>query len=99
MTLLANNADRRLLRADLDALDVVTRFSERLELLVQLHGRLDRSLRMELGRHELEQHVFHNVRAVWTLELERLALEKHVVKAPRFGRQHRVVPALAALHE
>ena len=64
------------------------------------HRRFDRGLRMELGRERnLEQHVFHHIAAIRALELERLALEQHVVKAPGLGGQHRRITHLAGLRD
>ena len=51
---------------------------------------------MEFGRKaDLEQHVLHHVAAVRTIELERRALEQHVVEAPCLRRQHGRVAHLA----
>jgi len=70
------------------------------ELLMQRHRRFHRGLRMELGRErDLEQHVFHHVRAVRTLKLEFVALEEHVVEAPRLRGQHRRIAHLAGLRD
>jgi hypothetical protein len=98
--LLVDDADRRLLRADADALDVLRRLAEALEAVVDRVRGLDGRLRVELGRvRYLEEHVLHHVRAVRALELEWLALEEHIVKAPRLRRQRGRHAALARLDE
>ena len=51
------------------------------------------------GKRNLEQDVFHHIRAVRALECERLSLEQHVVEAPRLGRQHRRVSHLAGFRD
>src|SRR2546428_8421410 len=43
---------------------------------------------------DLEQHVLHHVAAERALELERLALEEHVVEAPGLGGERRRVTHL-----
>ena len=97
---LVDDADGSLLRADSNAPDIIRRLSEGLEPLVHDVGGLDGRLRVELGRiRYLEEHVFHDVRAVRALELERAALEEHVVEAPRLCGQHRGQARLAALAE
>ena len=96
--LLVDDADAGLVGADRDLPDVVDRLAGPGQLGVQGHRRFDRSLRMEFGREgNLEQHVFHHIAAVRTLELERLALEQHVIEAPGLGGQHRWVAHLAGL--
>ena len=65
---------------------------------MQRHRRFHSGLRVELGRKRyLEQHVFHHIGTVRALELELVALEEHVVKAPRFRGQHRRIAHLARL--
>ena len=55
---------------------------------------------MELGREgDLEQHVLHHVATVGPLELEFVALEQHVVKAPGLGGQYGWVAHLAGLRD
>ncbi len=86
--------------ADPHALDVIRRLSERLEPLVNDVGGLYRRLRVELGRvGDFEEHVLHDVRTERALELERLALEEHVVEAPRLGGEHRREAGFAFLDE
>ncbi len=61
---------------------------------------LDGGLRVELGWvGDLEEHVLHHVRAERALELERFALEEHVVEAPRLCGEHRREARLALLDE
>ena len=79
-------AVRGLLRAYTHALNIVRRFAKSLEPAMHdvcsLYGRL----RVELCRvRDLEEHVLHHVGAVGPLELERTALEEHVVEAPCLG--------------
>ena len=98
--LFVDDADRRLLGADAHALDIIRRLSERLEALMNDVRGLDGRLRVELCRvRDLEKHVLHDVRAERALELERLALEEHVVEAPRLCREHRGEARLALLDE
>ena len=86
--LLVDDADRRLVRADRDLLDVVA--AGPCTCGCSCHRAFDRGLRVELGGEgDLEQHVLHHVAAVRALELERLALEQHVVEAPGLRGQHR----------
>ena len=55
---------------------------------------------MELGREgDLEEDVLHDVRPVWALEFEWLALKKDVVEAPGLGGQDRRHTGLAFLDE
>jgi hypothetical protein len=98
--LFVDDADRRLLGADAHALDVIRRLAKRLEPLMDDVSGLDGRLRVELGRvGDLEEHVLHHVRAERALELERLALEEHVVEAPRLCGEHRGKARLALLDE
>ena len=98
--LLIDDADGSLLGADANALDVVRRLASSLEPLVDDVRRLDGRLRVELGRiRDLEEDVFHHVRAVRALELEGPTLEEHVVEAPRLGGQDRGQAGLAPLDE
>jgi len=61
---------------------------------------LDSRLRVELGGvRDFEQHVLHHVGTIRALELERPALEKDVVEAPRLGGQHGRQAGLALLDE
>ena len=74
------------MRAYTHTLNIVRRFAKRLEFAMHdvrsLYGRL----RVELcGVRDLEKHVLHHVGAVGPLELERTALEEHVIEAPRLG--------------
>ncbi|CAB3773046.1 hypothetical protein LMG29739_06363 [Paraburkholderia solisilvae] len=97
---LVDDADGRFVRADCDLRDVLDAFALRGKLRVQRHRRFDRGLRVELGRkRNLEQHVFHHVRTVRTLELECIAVEQHVVEAPRLRTQHRRIAHLAGLRD
>ncbi len=67
---------------------------------MELHRRLDRGLRVELGREgDLEEHVLHHVAAEGALELELLALEEHVVEAPGLRGEHRRIAHLAGLRD
>lgn len=51
-------------------------------------GNLDSGLSVELGREGyLEEDILHDVRSIWALELERLALEENVVEAPGLSCQ------------
>jgi hypothetical protein len=98
--LLVDDADGGLLRADAHTLDIVRRPAERPEPLVHDVRGLDGGLRVELGGvRDLEEHVLHHVRGERALERKGLALEEHVVEAPRLGRQHRGQARLAALDE
>lgn len=73
--LFVDDADGGVLRADAHALDIVGRLAELLELVVQDVGGLHGGLCVELGGEgDLEEDIFHDVRAVGDLELERLAL-------------------------
>ena len=81
-TLLVDDADAGLVRADDDAADVLGLAAQQAQPFVQLHRAFHGGLGVELGRiRDLEQHVLHHVAAVGPLELERLALEQHVVEA------------------
>ena len=61
---------------------------------------LDGCLRVKLGRvGDLEEHILHHVRAERALKLKRLALEEHIVEAPRLGGEYRGEPRLALLDE
>ena len=89
---LGDDADRRLMGGDHDAVDVMQAiFHQR----VQGHRRFAGGLRVEFGREaDLEQHVFHHVSAVGLGQTERTLVlgferqvlvgvtEQHVVKAP-----------------
>ena len=98
--LLIDDADGSLLGADANALDIVRRLTSSLEPLVEDVRCLDGRLGVELGRiGDLEEDVFHHVRAVRALELEGPALEEHVVKAPRLGGQDRGQARLAPLDD
>lgn len=88
-SLLVDNTNGSFLGANFDVLDVVRRFAQVLELLVQDHTRLSGGLSVELGRErDLEQNVLHNVVTVRPLELELVALEQDVVETPGLGRQY-----------
>ena len=70
------------------------------QLLVDLHRGLHGGLRVEFRREgDLEQHVLHHVAAVGALELERAALEEHVVEAPGLGGEHRGIAHLAGARD
>jgi hypothetical protein len=70
------------------------------QLLVDLHRRFHRGLRVEFrGERDLEEHVFHHVAAVGALELERVALEEDVIEAPGLGGEHRGIAHLALLRD
>ncbi|MNI30814.1 hypothetical protein D3C73_846730 [compost metagenome] len=98
--LLVDDADARFMRADRDGLDVVRAFAQRLELCVDVHGAFHSGLRMEFRRErDLEQHVLHHVAAIRPLELERLPLEQHVVKAPGLGAKYRRVTHFAGFRD
>jgi hypothetical protein len=98
--LFIDDADRSLLGADAHALDVIRSLAKRFEPFVDDVSGLDGCLRMELGWvGNLEEHVLHHVRAERALELERLALEEHIVEAPRLCSEHRGKARLALLDE
>jgi hypothetical protein len=62
------------------------------DLGVQGDSGLNGGLGVELGRKaDLEEHVLHHVAAVAARELERLALEQHIVEAPGLRRERRRV--------
>jgi len=111
--LLVDDADRRVLRADLDVLDVVRRLAHLLELLVEDQRRLDGRLRVCLvsaasltadARNSAGAAILnstfsmtltvsrgprspHALGSHGALVDERLALEEHIVEAPRLGSQ------------
>ena len=63
-------------------------------------GNLDSGLGVEFGREGyLEEDILHDVRSVWALELEWLALEEDVVEAPGLGGQDRRHAGLALLDQ
>ena len=98
--LFVDDADRCLLGANAHALDVVRSLAERFEPFMNDVSSFDGRLCMELGRvGNLEEHILHHVRAERALELERLALKKHVVKAPRLCGEDRWEARLALLDE
>lgn len=63
-------------------------------------GTLNSGLSMEFrGVRDLEEDVLHDVRAVRPLELERLALEEHVVESPSLCGEDRWEALLTLLDE
>src|SRR5471032_3404470 len=99
-TLFIDDTNRRFVRADRDLLDVFDLLTRFRELAMQGHRRFHRRLRVEFSwEGDLEQDVFHHVRTVWTLELELVALEEHVVEAPCFSGQNRRIAHLARLRD
>ncbi|CAG9196978.1 hypothetical protein BCAR13_120040 [Paraburkholderia caribensis] len=95
-----DDADGRFVRADRDLRDVFDTPAARAQLLMQRHRRFSSRLRMEFrGERNLEEHVLHHVRAVRTLEPERLSFEQHVVEAPRFRGQHGRIAHFARLRD
>src|SRR5256885_1874567 len=89
---LVDDPDGSLMCPDPDLFDVCHGFPEFFHFLKNLHGAFHRGLRMEFRRvGDLEQHVLHHVAAERALELERLALEEHVVEAPGLVAERRRV--------
>ena len=95
---LVDDARRRLLGRDRDRFDLVQPAPH---LRVQRERRFDRGLAVELGREvDLEQHVFHDVRAERSLHRERPAAEPPVVESPlRRGKRRRVAHLARHGHE
>jgi hypothetical protein len=80
--LLVNNTNGRLLGSDPDTLDVIGSLTYLLQLSMNNVRRLHGGLRMELGGvGNLEKNILHDVRAIWNLELERLALNDDTVQS------------------
>ncbi len=83
LELLIDNTDTSLMGTALDMLDILSRLPHINELLADSGRGLNGGLGVELGRvGHLEEHVLHDVAAIWALELERLALEENVVETP-----------------
>lgn len=98
LKLLINDANTSLMGTASDVLDIRRALAHSSKLVVDVLSRLDSGLRVELGGvGHLEQHVLHHVAAVPALELERFALEEHVVEAPDWGGEDRWNAWLAGL--
>ena len=90
---LVDDADRRFVRGEFNPLDLVQPvFDRRMQLQRTLHRRLGMELRRE---GDLEEDVLHDVAAERTAELDRLALERDVLKSPGGGAQGGRVAHLA----
>lgn len=88
--LLVNDTDGGFLGANSDTLDISSRLAHFFELVVENVGSLNGGLGMELSREgDLEEDVFHDIRAVGDLEFEWFALEKNIIEAPSFGSENR----------
>ena len=78
-----NDADAGFMRANGDFPDVGFGLAEFFQFTVNRHRRFHCCLRMEFsGEGNLEQHVFHHVRAVGALEFECVAFEQHIIESP-----------------
>ena len=72
-------------------LDVLNSLSSLFELVMQGHGSLTGSLRVEFSWvRDLEEDVLHDVASVWALELELLAFEENIVETPDLSGEDRV---------
>ena len=89
LELLVNDADAGLVGAARDMLNVLSRLAHGNQLLADFLGGLNGGLGVELGWvGDLEQDVLHDVRAVWALELEWLALEEDIVETPDWSGEN-----------
>ena len=93
LAFLVDDADCRFVRGDHDFFDVGDAVAY---FRMQHHCAFGGGLAVELRRERnLEQDIFHHVRAVLARELERLAFEQHVVEAPGLRGERRGVAHLA----
>src|SRR6476661_283925 len=81
------------MRVDSNLFDGVDAFDH---LWVQPHGRFSRGLRMELGwEGNLEQNIFHDVAAQWSMDLDGLAVHEYILESPTRRGQRRVITHFA----
>jgi hypothetical protein len=90
---LVDDAHRRFLGVDDDAIDVVEALRD---LSVQLHGTFHRGLGVKLGREaDLEENVLHHVTAQRPCQPQFTALEQHLLETPPRRGQRRGIAHLA----
>lgn len=98
--MLVNNPNGSFLSSDHYTLDVLGSLSHFLQFRMQYVSRFNCCLCVEFRRvANLEKNVFHNIAAIWPLELEWFAFEQDVVEAPCLRCQHRRKPDLSFFHE
>ncbi len=84
-TLFGNNANRRVLGGQFDALYLINAIDH---LRMQGQGTFHSGLRMEFGGEGyFEQHLLHDIAAIRALKPEGLAIEQYIIKPPLGGTE------------
>lgn len=89
LELLIDDSDASLVGSACNLLDIFGSLAHVLQNLVDFLRALNRGLRVELSWiRYLEEDILHDIAAIFSLELELLALEQDIVETPDWGRKN-----------